>query len=166
MTGQEAISEIIRNKKSAKVKECLLKLYLRQNIIHFQKNNVEFGLLEKKKAYLNEGHRYEEYIRLFFEYLKNTDLSNRLGSSEWSEKAFWFKWYLSLIEKLCLFNYHKFEKLILLDEGIIHDNHYSPLIKQSGEALPKGLVFIDISVKTNYNQLLFRKKELNEFTTE
>ena len=51
VTGQEAISEIIRNKKSAKVKECLVKLYLRQNIIHFQKNNVEFGLLEMKKAY-------------------------------------------------------------------------------------------------------------------
>lgn len=163
VTEQEAIAEIVLNKRTKGVKERLMQKYLNQRVLHVQKKQVQFSLLQESKAFLSKSHRYEQFIRLFFEYLQDTDLSERFGRREWSEKAFYLKWYLSLIEKLCLFDYHKFAKIVVLDEGIMHNNHYSSRIKQKGDVnLPVGLIFMDLSITTIYKQLLKRKEETGE----
>ncbi|OEY73972.1 hypothetical protein [Salegentibacter salarius] len=164
VTEQEALKEIISKKNYRGLKQKALQYYLNQNFINFHKSYLQDLVLQKEQAYEAEAYKYNAIIRLFFHFLlQDEKLLAELGEREWSEKAYWNCWYKSLIGNLCVFNYYKFEKPIVVDEGVIQNNPYIFYLDKTYKGkLPKGLIFIKSDVESIYENLIHRKNDIGK----
>ena len=150
---KEGLLEIAINQSKNDFGDKLLKAYLNQPFVNNKKDFVTTILLNKKEAYLKEAWKYQEMVQQYL----NFHCCN--SNSDSIEKAYRISLFKSIIEDLCVFDFKEYRKLVILDEGPF--NHLPDMEKLDPNLirLPKGLIFCDLDVETNFKRIKSREKD-------
>ena len=149
----EAFIDIAKNKSGKNYVQTILRLYLRQNLLHSSKVDLARILINNKRAYLKEAALFRPYLDSYLEYYYNQPVSP-------TEKAYRISLYRTIVENLCIWKEARFPKTVIMDEGLL--NHHPNLFEvdfKKTRISPSGLVFCHLDAKEIFRRIKKREEQ-------